>query len=98
MEFVDSPANEERRACHYRAWFRFVLIFGSSILFADDPDDDNDGVLDEDEEDEDTDDDGIPDDEDTDDDNDGVPDDSKWDSPIIYDGSRRLMKFASDVA
>ena len=43
----------------------------------DDPDDDNDGVLDEDEEDEDTDDDGIPDDEDTDDDNDGVPDESK---------------------
>ena len=55
----------------------------SWILFADDPDDDNDGVLDEDEEDEDTDDDGIPDDEDTDDDNDGVPDDSECEPSLF---------------
>ena len=68
------------------------------ILFADDPDDDNDGVLDEDEEDEDTDDDGIPDDEDTDDDNDGVPDDSKSGSYITHGSSRWLVKFASEVA
>ena len=67
------PSNMVSLCAHFRI-----------TLFADDPDDDNDGVLDEDEEDEDTDDDGIPDDEDTDDDNDGVPDDSKWDSPITH--------------
>ena len=59
-------------------------------FLADDPDDDNDGVLDEDEDDEDTDDDGIPDDEDTDDDNDGVPDDSESEESFLANVKDRL--------
>ena len=74
--------------------FSLFCIHCRTPFLADDPDDDNDGVLDEDEDDEDTDDDGIPDDEDTDDDNDGVPDDSKSKNTFFMNVLNRISSYA----